>query len=481
MKEVLPRLANFSLNGCYIRIGLDKRHVDRSPDKKVPISIIYQIGNNWKYYVPMNYRVTVNQYIRICRSTGKGRQSAANEQNPNDIKNDILNTFNLVVLKFKKTFVDVNPISREHVLEFIKCGEKDSLSFTDFWKQFADNQKVYNTAASYNQARNNFLKHIGEIKGFAISVYQVRAWNEAMKLELSDASRGIYLRSLRAVWKAAQRQELIAKDNYPFSSAAEYVSPPTGGSRKRNYLNVEKMTLLYRIFIDDSYPENVPQQAIEGLRKNLGLFLIQYLSNGANLADLAHLRYTSDFFKPKAERVLIFRRQKTVDRNWLDSEVCVPVILPLATILERIAAPAVLGELVLPQICHGAQDNVAKSKRVAQTNKEVRQHMHMLAKSLEWTELPGGAWARHAFATNLRHSGVPEDYIRESMGHSFGGGTPVTERYIDRYPIAKRFEFNSLLLKTTPDRHQESLTDEEFEMLQLFRAERKGSKEPTST
>lgn len=477
MNEVLPRLANFSMNGCHIRLGLDKRHIDRASDQKVPIAIIYQVGNNWKHYVPLNYRVSVEQYYKICHSTAKGRPSSESASN-NEIKTDIINAFNLAVSRFKKIFSEVAPITKEHVLDFVNCGEKEALSFTDFWKLYADNQKAPNTAASYNQALRNFLKHVGEIKGFAVSVYQVKAWDEAMKKELSDASRGIYLRSLRAVWNAAQRQGLIAKDNYPFSSASGHISPPTGGSRKRNYLRIEKMTMLYRVFIE-GFPDSIPERVNkEGLRKNLGLFLLQYLCNGANLADLANLRYSSEFFKPQGERVLLFRRQKTRGRNELDSEVCVPVILPLAYIIDQIAAPAVIGELVVPQICKDAHDELAKSKRVAQVNKEVREHMHILVQSLGWTELPGGAWARHAYATNLRHAGVPEDYIRESMGHSFSGA-PITERYIDRYPIAKRIEYNSLLLQTQPDKHVESLTDEELEIIRTYR-EKKGSPRPAA-
>ena len=58
---------------------------------------------------------------------------------------------------------------------------------------------------------------------------------------------------------------------------------------------------------------------------------------------------------------------------------------------------------------------------------------------------PSGTWARHSFGNNLRNAGVDMDYISECMGHSTQDH-PVTQLYIDNYPLDKKMEYNSLLL-----------------------------------
>ncbi|CCY64398.1 uncharacterized protein BN467_01216 [Prevotella sp. CAG:1124] len=63
---------------------------------------------------------------------------------------------------------------------------------------------------------------------------------------------------------------------------------------------------------------------------------------------------------------------------------------------------------------------------------------------LKWDKEPSGTWARHSFATNLKHLGVEELYISESMGHSQGNN--VTSGYQDMYPLETRFKYNSKLL-----------------------------------
>lgn len=58
---------------------------------------------------------------------------------------------------------------------------------------------------------------------------------------------------------------------------------------------------------------------------------------------------------------------------------------------------------------------------------------------------PSMTWARHSFATNLTHAGVPERYISQAMGHSTSKN--VTALYISEFPHDKIIHFNSFLLE----------------------------------
>ena len=64
----------------------------------------------------------------------------------------------------------------------------------------------------------------------------------------------------------------------------------------------------------------------ENTHYSIGLFLVQYLGNGFNLADAAHLTYNDHYFQ-SGKKSFHFVRQKTEDRS--DMEVVIPIIPPL--------------------------------------------------------------------------------------------------------------------------------------------------------
>ena len=140
-------------------------------------------------------------------------------------------------------------------------------------------------------------------------------------------------------------------------------------------------------------------------------------------------------------------RQKIEGR--CDMEVVIPIIPPLQTILDQIAAPPIKGSLVFPDIYGDAQTPIDRRKRVAMENQNIKKRVRRLVKSMGWEVQPSCTWCRHSFATNLTHAGVPHNYISESMGHSVDSN--ITNRYIDAFPLAQQMEFNSRLLKLNDD------------------------------
>ena len=202
----------------------------------------------------------------------------------------------------------------------------------------------------------------------------------------------------------------------------------------------------------------------ENTHYSLGLFLVQYLGNGFNLADAAHLTYNDHYFQ-SGKKSFQFVRQKTEDRS--DNEVVIPIIPPLQTILDQIAAPPIKGSLVFPGIYGDAMTPIDRRKRVAMENQNIKKRVRRLVKSMGWEVQPSCTWCRHSFATNLTHAGVPHNYISESMGHSVDSN--ITNRYIDAFPLAQQMEFNSRLLKLHDDtdilEELKGLTPEQLKVL----------------
>lgn len=96
--------------------------------------------------------------------------------------------------------------------------------------------------------------------------------------------------------------------------------------------------------------------------------------------------------------------------------VVIPIIPPLQTILDQIAAPPIKGSLVFPGIYEDAMTPIDRRKRVAMENQNIKKRVRRLVKS---------------------------------MGHSVDGN--ITNRYIDAFPLSQQIEFNPRLLKLNDD------------------------------
>lgn len=238
--------------------------------------------------------------------------------------------------------------------------------------------------------------------------------------KIADATRGIYLRSARVVWKECNRRGYLLNQPYPFSnkkSEQDKIFIPMGGTRKKLYLDVDKMTQLYHVFMEKRYPASWRKQYKENVHYSLGLFLVQYLCNGFNMADAAELTY-DEFYYATGGKEFRFERKKTRNRSEKEAEVIIPIIEPLQNILDEIAAKPQKGVLVFPEILDGHATPKEVRKYVSQANSNVHDRVIKVCEEvLHWEVRPSSTWCRHSFANNLRNAGVEREYISESMGH----------------------------------------------------------------
>ena len=187
-----------------------------------------------------------------------------------------------------------------------------------------------------------------------------------------------------------------------------------------------------------------------------------------NTAILSAPTYKYRTYFAEGGRAFEFLRKKTSETSNGMSVVIVPIIKPLQVILDEIGAKPAKDAYVFPQIFRGIEDETIRRKLTVQENSNIKDRVIRICKEvLGWEKKPSGTWARHSFATNLKHLGVEELYISESMGHSLGNN--ITAGYQDMYPLETRFEYNSKLLnleEEKPDIDVDSMTPEQMkEML----------------
>ena len=137
------------------------------------------------------------------------------------------------------------------------------------------------------------------------------------------------------------------------------------------------MTELYNLFVTKSYPTQWSEEYTKRAHYSLGLFLVQYLCNGFNMADAGRLTY-SDYYYQTGGKAFRFNRKKTAERSVDGSEVIIPIIAPLQNILNEIAAKPNRGAFVFPDILKGAETEEMRRKYTSQENSNVKDRMEKI-------------------------------------------------------------------------------------------------------
>lgn len=442
---------------CSITLVLDKR--TNKETAEYPMAVCFTINRKRYYYKLTDMPFQTEKHFNNVCSVTSSRSSFMSEFKE---WQKILESYRDKVLKLSK--------SHELSLDLIKTmlsgaeyKKEHTLSFIGMWEGIIEKRKKdgrIGTAENYQWALNSFIKIIGNVEGFKVDKDVIAKWSDGMKNginengvlvgKIADATRGMYLRACRVVWNECIKQGYLSADKYPFSNKDnDLVSIPRGKRRQQSYLTIDEMTQLYNVFVEKRYPETWDKDYKARAHNSLGLFLAQYLCNGFNLADAGRLTYNRTYFA-EGGRAFEFMRKKTSARSNGMSVVIVPIIKPLQVILNEIAAKPKRGTYVFPQIFHGEEDELIRRKLTVQENSNIKDRViHVCKDVLKWDKEPSGTWARHSFATNLKHLGVEELYISESMGHSQGNN--VTSGYQDMYPLETRFKYNSKLLNVNED------------------------------
>lgn len=439
---------------CTFSVTLDKRST-RKGIKEYPLSLRF-ILNKQVYYYHIGSSYSEKNFIDII--------SARKSKSENyDIQKKWKEQFDQYIILMR----GLNP-GRELSMDNIKMAlsgktTDERISFIGVWEDIIHKLSTtgrFSTAESYECALRSFKKIMWRdpVKGFHIDKDVVERWNMGMMSgvedakgkivgKISDATRGIYLRTMRVVWNECIKLGYMSNIQYPFSNKKSLglVPIPKGATRKNRFLTVEQMTQLYRLFQSKEYPTDWPEDYRRDVHISLGLFLAQYLCNGFNLADAGQLKYNRFYFD-SGKKAFLFNRQKTAGRSEEGSEVIIPIIEPLQYILDEIAAEPREDAYVFPWILKGATNDKEIRRRTSQENANVRKRMTKLSKEcMHWDYDLSGTWCRHSFATNLKRASIDMDYISESMGHSTGDHS-VTALYIEHYPLETQMEYNSLLL-----------------------------------
>ncbi|PQA60142.1 tyrosine-type recombinase/integrase [Siphonobacter curvatus] len=245
----------------------------------------------------------------------------------------------------------------------------------------------------------------------------------------SISTVGIYVRQLRTMFNEAVQAKLISIDLYPFGKKG-YTVPAAVNVKKA--LSKEDVLKIVNYRCEDN--EDFQQRSRD-------LWVLSYLSNGMNLADICTLRCrdvdvdraTIQFIRRKTARNKKGNQQKIVANLFSES----------LEIINRWGNPKGAPDSYVFPFLDGGMTERRRKDVIKQVIKVTNKHVGIIAKSLGIADKVRTYEARHSFATILLKSGANLVFIKDSLGHS---NLKTTQSYFGSFENDEAKEFLKSLL-----------------------------------
>ena len=350
---------------------------------------------------------------------------------------------------FNKVVDAVNALNAENKFSFenLKSAlaspqqkqSQKSTTLYEYWVQFGESKNTQKTREQYSNALKNFYRYLGctvttvtdeatKVKSLVIKGKKskllpsfvneavIEEWQDYMtKQGLSDSSKSIYLRALRAVLNSLGEKKIIGQ--------TPKFNIKSGTRRKEDFIPMSDI-----IKIRDYEGRN---------RKAADWWLILYLCNGSNMKDIAKLVWDDDFFY---KNELSYVRGKIADK--VKVTVHIPITEPLKQLLDKYATEPEKGRRVFPQILLNATTEAEIESRTHDFNRQIRKGMQYVCKQLGISPVTAST-ARNSYITTLTWHNISDAFIDAMVGHV--DSKNVLRGYQGTISPKKRLKVNNLL------------------------------------
>lgn len=350
---------------------------------------------------------------------------------------------------FNKVVDAVNALNAENKFSFenLKSAlaspqqkqSQKSTTLYEYWVQFGESKNTQKTREQYSNALKNFYRYLGctvttvtdeatKVKSLVIKGKKskllpsfvneavIEEWQDYMtKQGLSDSSKSIYLRALRAVLNSLGEKKIIGQ--------TPKFNIKSGTRRKEDFIPVSDIVKIR----DYKGPG----------KKAADWWLILYLCNGSNLKDLAYLEWNDDYFY---NNELTYIRGKIAGK--VKVTVHIPITEPLQKLLDKYASKPVKGKRVFPQILLKASNEPDMESRTHDFNRQIRKGMQGVCARLGIRPVTAST-ARNSYITTLTWHGTQDAFIDAMVGHV--DSKNVLRGYQGTISPKKRLKVNNLL------------------------------------
>lgn len=286
------------------------------------------------------------------------------------------------------------------------------------------------TASSYQCSLNSLQKFFAKQKNVNFDAVEIKFTDITegnlekyihylRKDKCTDATAGIYLRNLRAIYRKGIKDGYVKQDRYPFGR--EKFEIPTGAGRNIA-LNMDELKSIY----------HCPTGPAHDLKGNINykawakdMFLFTYLCNGINLKDIARLKYGNI----KNGEIVFIRAKTEFTRKHGKAEIVVRINSDIQRIIDTWGTKPSKADNFIFGILDPAVDPERERMLVQNATSVINDHLKKIAVELGITKPVTTYTARHTYASLATAFGVPLAYLSQDLGHT---DTRTTQGYISQ-------------------------------------------------
>ena len=351
-------------------------------------------------------------YHNLGFSADNGKLSA-------EVAKAVDNRFSWIYTK-SVDLINNEEFSFQRIKDLLSSGVVGCSTFNELFKSKVDRLEKANqlgTHRHYRCALACFERVLGKVSLSDFGPSVVSKWVKGMSAEgLSATTQRFYLQDLKAVTNEAIYHRHLKDSQYPFKRGSyDYdmskVRIPSSAKRTEQYITLDKMQALWN-------------WNLEHKCKYISIFLLSYLSGGANLADLLTLEF-DEHYRNSGGKELAFIRKKTAEKS--SSKVRIPVTSKL-NILFDILNPEREGRVLRFVELGSTPKQFQDTKN--RINSKLTFRLPKIMKGLGCDKKVTLTYARHSFATIATKLQLPYAFVEEMMGHTLSG---VRSHYIGSY------------------------------------------------
>lgn len=321
-------------------------------------------------------------------------------------------------------------------LRFLTTPGKRYDAFKSFETTIAElkEQERTGTAISYQNALDS-LKAFHEKESIKFNQITPKWLNkyEAWMISKgrSETTVGIYLRALRAIMNKAIEDGTLDRELYPFGKRRYMI--PAGRNPKKALTALELKKLMDEPTLNGTIEE-----------KARDMFLFSFLCNGANMKDVFSLKW-----KNVTSDAIYFVREKTKRTSKANRQIIeVPITPPIGRILDKWANKDRKDDEYLFSFIDGNESSEKRLVRIKGHISNINKALKNIAERANISKNISTVVARHTFATILKNTGAPVQFISESLGHA---NTATTQNYLASFEKEQKRKFAEDVLKQVFD------------------------------
>jgi integrase/recombinase XerD len=294
--------------------------------------------------------------------------------------------------------------------------------------QFKDEGRI-GTKTAYGCSKKSLEKFFGtsKVTFYDITPEILNKYEQWMLKEGNSINTvSIYLRTLRAIFNKAMTGDSIPKEIYPFGKHKYQVPAKSNVKKALNKNQIEKI---------------FNYKPVLGSQKHWArdMWLFSYLCNGANINDIARLKY-----KDMEDDKIVFFRGKTIRTSRQNLKPIVVYLHPQAkSIIQTWGNVLQKPEIYIFPILKEGLTPLESKQNIHQAIKMINKYFNLILKEIGITTRVTTIAARHTFSTIMMQNGASTEFIKDSVGHA---NVKTTENYLASFDEDIKREFTGKLL-----------------------------------